>query len=86
MSSVSSSSCLSSSFMSYSLLVVSLSRTSCLVGCWLIGFVGRAGCLGMLLMKSLSIASHFVPSSAVVSQVVSLVRSLSSVLDLVGCK
>ena len=39
-------------------------------------FVGRVGCLSLLLAKSLSIESHFEPSRAVVSQVVSLVRSL----------
>ena len=48
--------------------------------------MGRAGCLSLLLLKSLSMASHFELSSAVVSQVVSLVRSLLSLLDLSGCK
>ena len=63
---------------------------SCVVG-WVvvvvvIGVVGRAGCLSLLLMKSLSIASHFELSSAVVNQVMSLVRSLLSRLVLSGCK
>ena len=53
------------------------------VGGWVvvvlvIGVVGRVGCLSLLLMKSLSIASHFEPSCAVVSQVASLLRSLLS--------
>ena len=63
---------------------------SCVVG-WVvvvvvIGVVGRAGCLILLLMKSLSLASHFDLSFAVVSKVVSLVRSLLSLLDLFGCR
>ena len=41
--------------------------------------VGRVGWLKLLLTKSLSIESYFAPSGAVVSQVVSLVRSLLSV-------
>ena len=52
----------------------------------LVEVVGRAGCLSLLFMKSLSIASHFAVSSAVVSQVMSLVRSLLSLLVLSGCK
>ena len=57
-----------------------ISGVSSLVG-WIVvvvvmGVVGRVGCVSLLLVKSLSIASHFEPSSAVVSQVVSLVRSL----------
>ena len=63
---------------------------SCVVG-WVvvvvvIGVVGHPGCLGLLLMTSLSIASHFELSSAVVSQVVSLVKSLLSLLVLSGCR
>ena len=50
------------------------------------GVVCRVGCLSLLLMMSLSTVSIFEPSSAVVSQVVSLVRSLLSPLDLVGRK
>ena len=57
-----------------------ISGVSSLVG-WIVvvvvmGVLGRVGCVSLLLVKSLSIASHFEPSSAVVSQVVSLVRSL----------
>ena len=37
-------------------------------------------------MKSLSLASHFELSSAMVSQVMSLVRSLLSLLGLSGCE
>ena len=51
-----------------------------------IGVVGRAGCLSLLLKKSLSIAPHFDLSSAEVSQVMLLVRSLSSLMDLLACK
>ena len=63
---------------------------SCVVG-WVVavvvtGVVGRAGCLSLLLMMSLSTASNFELSSAEVSTVVSLVRSLSSLLVLSGCK
>ena len=77
MSSVLSSSCSSS-------LVL------CVVG-WVvvvvvIGVVGRPGCLSLLLMKSLPMASPHELSSAVVSRVVSLVRSLFSLLDLSDCK
>ena len=50
-----------------------------------IGVLGRAGCASLALVKSLPIASHFKLSSAVVSQVMSLVRSLLSLLDLSGC-
>ena len=46
----------------------------------------RVQCMSLLLMKSLSIASQFDLSSAVVSQVMSLVRSLLYLLDLSGCK
>ena len=54
----------------------------CVVG-WVVLFVvigvaGRAGCLGLLPVEPLSMASHFELSSAVVSQVISLVRSLPS--------
>ena len=51
-----------------------------------VGVVGRVGILSLLLVKSLSTASHFELASAVVRQVVSLVKSLLSLLDLVGCK
>ena len=61
-------------------LVVSLSRVL-LVGLFVV--VGRAGRLSLLLMKSLSTASHFKLSSAVASQVMSLVRSL---LGHFGCR
>ena len=47
---------------------------------------GRAGCLSLLLLKSLSIASQLVLSSAAVSQVMSLVKSLLHLLDLSGRK
>ena len=63
---------------------------SCVAG-WVvvvvvIGGADRVGCLSLPLMKSLFIAFHFEPSSAVVSQVVSLMRSLVvSLLVLVGC-
>ena len=55
---------------------------SCVVG-WVvvvvvIGVVSRAGFLSLLLVKSLSVASHFELSSAAMSQVMSLVRSLLS--------
>ena len=55
---------------------------SCVVG-WmvvvvLVDVVGRAGCLSLLFMKSLSIASHFELFSAVASQIISIVRSLLS--------
>ena len=46
------------------------------------GDKGRGSC--WLPMQSLSIASHFELSSAAVSQVMSLVRSLLSLLDLSG--
>ena len=45
-----------------------------------IGIVGRAGRSSLPLTKSLSIASHFKWSSAIVSQVLSLVRSLFCVV------
>ena len=67
-----------------------LDVSSCVVG-WvvvvvLVEVVGRAGCLSLLFMKSLSMASHFEVSSAVVSQVMSLVGSLLSLLVLSGFK
>ena len=52
----------------------------------LMGVVGRIGCLSLLLSISLSMDSHFKQSCAVVSQVMSLVRSLLSLLALSGCK
>ena len=64
--------------------VGSVGRFGRLVG-WLVvvvavmGFAGRAGCLSLLLVKSLSTASHLKLSSAVVSQVVSLVSSVGPV-------
>lgn len=51
-----------------------------------IGVVGRAGCLSPLLAKSHSMEFRFELSCAVVSEVVSLVRSVLSLLDLAGCK
>ena len=88
MSSVSSSSLVSFSFWLCALVVYVV--CSCLVG-WavivvVIWVVGRAGCLSLVLMKLLSTASHFELSSAVVGQVMSLVRSLLSLLVLSGCK
>ena len=61
---------------------------SCVVG-WVVAVVvmevvGRVGCLSLLFTKSLSVESHFEPSGAVVSQVVSLVRTLLSLLILAG--
>ena len=69
-------------------MVVSPCRTSGLVvrgrlGCRGRGDTGRGGCLRLLLVTSLSTASDFELSSAVVSQVMSLVRSL---LSLFGSK
>ena len=61
----------------------SVSSSSCLswvVVVVVIGVVGRAGCLSLLPMKSLSMASNFELSSAVVNQVMSLVRSSLSLL------
>ena len=58
---------------------------SCVVG-WVVVVVGRVVCLSLLLTKSLSLESHLEPSCGVVSQVVSLVRSLLSLLVLVGCR
>ena len=86
-SSCSSSSSVSSSF--WSSAFVAPVVWSCVVG-WVVvvvklGVVVRAGCWRLLFVKSLSIASHFELSSAVVSKVMSLVRSLSSLLDLSGC-
>ena len=57
---------------------------SCVVRCVVvvvvIGTVGRAGCLSLLLMSTFSIASHFELSSAALSQVMSLVRSFVEVV------
>ena len=86
MSSVSSSSVL--------VLVVSLSRTCCLVVCCWLGCRSRGDrgrgscwlCESVAHEKSLSMASHSELSSVVVSQVMSLVRSLLPLLDLSGCK
>ena len=47
--------------------------------------VGGIGCLCLRFAKSLSIASHFEPSCAVLCYVVSFVRSLFSMLVQVGC-
>ena len=47
---------------------------------------GLVDCLTLLVTKSLSIASHFEPSSAVVSHVVSFVTSLLPACTLVGCR
>ena len=65
-----------------------MSLRSCVVS-WVVvvvvtRVVGRAGCLSLRLLKSLSIASHFELSFAVASQVMSLVRSLLSLLDLIS--
>ena len=78
----------SASRSSCSYLVTShLSVWSCVVGkVVVVVFIsGRAGCLSLLRMKSLSTASQFKVSSAV-RQVMSLVRSLLSLLDLSGGK
>ena len=88
MSSVPSSSSVSSSFWSWPLVVCVV--RSCVVG-WtvvvvLVEVVGRAGCLSLLFMKWLPIATHCEVSSAAVSQVMSFVRSLLSLLVLFGCK
>ena len=53
---------------------------SCVVG-WVVvvvlaAVVGRAGCLSLLFVKSLSIASYFEVSSAVVSQIMPPARLL----------
>ena len=61
---------------------------SCVVG-WVVvvvvvGVASRFDCLS-LFPKSISLESYFEPSCAVVSQVVSLVSSLMSLLILVGC-
>ena len=63
--------------------------SSCVVG-WIVvvmvtRVMGRADCLSLLLMKSLSKESNFELSSAMPSQVMSLVRSLLSVGS-VWCK
>ena len=55
------------------MLVVWLCVVGWIVVVVVIGAVSRVGCLSLLLMKSFSMASHFEPSPAVVSQVVSLV-------------
>ena len=76
-----SSSCSSSSLVSSSFLAVSLSRIRWLVVVIVVlalGVVGRAGGVSLLLVNALSVASHFKLSSAVVSQVLSLVRSVKS--------
>ena len=80
-----SSSCSSVVFV----LVVGVSRVRCLLVCCWLGcrgrvdrVVGRAVCLSLLLMTSLSTASHFEVSSALISQVMSLMKSL---LVLSGC-
>ena len=87
MISVSSSSCSSSLVSSSSPQSYLLFGRALLVGLLeVMGVVGRAGCLSLLLMKSLSIASHFELSPTVLSQVMSLVRSLLSLLDLSGYK
>ena len=70
--------------------LVTSSFRSCVLG-WIVvvvvmGVVGRAGCLSLLLVKSLSVASHFELSSALVNQVMSLVRSLLSLMFQSGCK
>ena len=77
----------SSPFGSWALVVYVV--RSCVVG-WvvvvvLVEVVGRAGCLTLLFLTSVLIASHFESFSAVVSQVMSLVRSLLSLLVLPGC-
>ena len=48
--------------------------------------MGRIGCLSLLLTVSLSMESHFKPSCATVSQVVSFVRSLLSLSTSLGCR
>ena len=78
-----SSSCSSSSF--WTLVLVVPVVWSCVVG-WVvvvvvIKIVGRAGCLSLLPVKSLSIASHVQLSSAVESRVMSLVRPFLHLLD-----
>ena len=73
-------------------LVVGFSRVryvvcSCVVG-WVVMqslSLSRVGCLGLLKTTSRSFESHFEPDCAVVSQVVSRVRSLLSRSVLVGC-
>ena len=88
MSSVPSSSLVSSSC--WSLALVLYVFRSCVTG-WvvvvvLVEVVGRAGCLSLLFMKFVFIASHFEVSSAVVSRVMSLVRSSLYLLVLSGCE
>ena len=64
-------------------LVVSLGRTCCVVVRWFVcrgDRVGRAGCLSLLLMESLSTASHFELSSAVQREVMSLVAENKAAL------
>ena len=88
MSSVSSSSLVSSSFWSWASVVYVV--CSCVVG-WVVvvvlaDVVGRAGCLSLLFMKSLSIAFQFEVSSAVVSQIMPPARLLLSPLVLSDCE
>ena len=69
-------------------LVVSLARTCCLVvRCWLgcrgRGDRGRGSCW-LIVSDAYEVTFH--RSSAVVSQVMSLVKSLLSLLDLYGCE
>ena len=61
---------------------------SSVVGCRCRGDGGRwsYGCLSLQLTKSISMESHFNLSPAVVRQDVSFVKSLLSLLILVGCK
>ena len=72
---------------SWSCALVVFVSCSCVVGCVVVvmvmGVVGRASCLSLLLTKSLSRESHFEPSCAAVSQVASLARSLLSLFVLV---
>ena len=91
MSSISSSSFSSSSLgppSSWSWASVVCVVCSFLVG-WVVVVVvvrvtGRVGCWSLLFVKSLSTEPHFKPACPVVSQVVSLVRSLSSLWVVVG--
>ena len=78
MTNVPSSSLVSSSFWSFALVLYVF--CSCVTG-WvvvvvLVEVVGRAGCLSLLFMKLLSTATHFEVSSAVVSRVMSLAKSV----------
>ena len=83
-----SSSLVSSTFWSCALVVYI--GCSCVVG-WVVVVVlaevmGRAGRVRLPFMKKLSIASHSEVSSAVVNQVMSLVKSMSCPVILVGCR